>query len=522
MSYQSLIFIFVFLPVVVLFHRLALRFARPTAKTLLIVASLLFYALGDLSYLPILAGSVGFNFLVGRHLMQMGRRSKSRVWVLAGAITTNLLLLASHKYGLVAIERSEALSGVTALAFAGAIPLGMSFYTLQQITYLVDASRSTKCRSDFGSYALYVTFFAQIVAGPIVRFPSNRSQFTDLVGRIVNHEQLHRGVSLFIFGLAKKILVADSLGGIVNPIFHRVAQDGATPSLLEAWLAAYGFLLQIYFDFSAYSDMAVGIGLIFGILLPLNFNSPLRAISPTDFCGRWHITLTAFIRDFVFLPTFNLVRHLTPGRGVRRMVVAWSVATPISLMAVGLWHGASGTFVLWGLLAGLNAVVFQLLTIRRQVQKPAKRGIQMPRWVGRVAILFTLPLITLLFRVEQVDQALVILRGMFDWSIPTWSSLSSVFQGSSEHFQLEGGFRRITESPWYAVTVVGATFAIALWAPNTNSIFHLTHDDAVNVAPTRLRWQESAAWAVITGGVLTAVMILIGYRDTLPVIYGQF
>lgn len=521
MSYQSLLFIFVFLPAVVLFHRLALRFARPTAKTLLLVASLLFYALGDLSYLPILVGSVVFNFLVGRHLMQIGHRSKSRVWGLAGAITANLLLLASHKYGLISVERSGALSGVTALAYAGAIPLGMSFYTLQQITYLVDASRSAKCRSDFGSYALYVTFFAQIVAGPIVRFPRNRSQFTDLVGRVVNREQLHRGASLFIFGLAKKVIVADSLGGIVNPIFHRVGEGGA-PSLLDAWLAAYGFLLQIYFDFSAYSDMAVGIGLIFGIVLPLNFNSPLRAISPTDFCGRWHITLTAFIRDFVFLPTLNLVSRFTPGRGIRRMVVAWSVATPVSLMAVGVWHGASSTFVLWGFLAGLNAVVFQLLTIRRKVQQPGKRSIHVPRWVGRIAILFTLPLITLLFRVEQMNDAWVILRGMFDWSMSTGSSLSSGFQGSVEGFELAGGFQRIAESAGYAVTVVAVTFAIALWAPNTNSIFHLTHDDAVEVAPTRLRWRESLAWAIVIGVTLATVMIFIGYRATLPVIYGQF
>lgn len=521
MSYQSLLFIFVFLPIIAGVHRLALRFARPTAKTLLLLASVVFYALGDLSYLPILMGSVVFNFLIGRHLMHLGPRAKSVGWVLTGGITANLLLLASHKYGLVAVERSGDFTGVTALAFAGAIPLGMSFYTLQQITYLVDASRSSKCRSDFGSYALYVTFFAQIVAGPILRFPGNRSQFTDLVGRVVNRPQLHRGVSLFIFGLAKKCVVADSLGGIVNPIFQRVA-DGSTPSLLESWLAAYGFLLQIYFDFSAYSDMAVGIGLIFGISLPLNFNSPLRAISPTDFCGRWHITLTAFIRDFVFLPMFNLVRRLTPGTGVRRMVIAWSVATPVSLMAVGLWHGASGTFVLWGFLAGLNAVVFQLLTIRQQVRRPGARKIHVPRWVGRVAILFTLPLITLLFRVERIDEALVILRSMFDPAIPTWSSLSALVYGSFENLEVVGGFRRIAESPIYAITVVAVALAIALRAPNTNSIFNLTHDDAVVVAPTRLRWQESTNWAILTGLVLTTVMIFIGYRDTLPVIYGQF
>ncbi len=521
MSYQSLLFIFAFLPVVVLFHRLALRFARPTAKLMLLLASLLFYALGDLSYLPVLVGSVVFNFLVGRHLLQTAHRPKSRVWVLAGSITANLLLLASHKYGLVSVERSGTLGGVTALAYAGAIPLGMSFYTLQQITYLVDAFRSTKCRSDFGSYALYVTFFAQIVAGPIVRFPRNRAQFTGLAGRVVDREQMHRGVSLFIFGLAKKVIVADSLGGVVNPIFHRVG-EGAAPSLLDAWLAAYGFLLQIYFDFSAYSDMAVGIGLIFGIVLPLNFNSPLRAISPTDFCGRWHITLTAFIRDFVFLPTLNLVARLTPGRGIRRMVMAWSVATPISLMAVGVWHGANSTFILWGFLAGLNAVVFQLLTMRRKVRQPAQRSIQVPRWVGRIAILFTLPLITLLFRVEQMNDAWVILRGMFDWSIPTWSSLSLTFLGSFEHWEIAGGFRRIAESPLYAIAVVVVTLAIALWAPNTNSIFNLAHDEAVNVAPTRLVWRESVTWAVLVGVIFASVMVFIGYRVTLPVIYGQF
>jgi len=521
MSYQALILIFVFLPVVGICHRLALRFARPTAKTLLLVASLLFYALGDLSYLPILAGSVVFNFLVGKHLMHIGRQAKARAWVLGGAILANLLLLAAHKYGLISVERSGGLGGVTALAYAGAIPLGMSFYTLQQITYLVDASHSAKCRSDFSSYALYVTFFAQIVAGPIVRFSRNRAQFTELVGRVVNREQLHRGLSLFIFGLAKKVVVADSLGRIVNPIFAHVA-EGGTPSLLAAWLAAYGFLLQIYFDFSAYSDMAVGIGLMFGILLPINFNSPLQAVSPTDFFGRWHITLSAFIRDFVFLPTLNLVRRLTPGERVRRMMVAWSVATPISLMAVGLWHGATGTFVLWGFLGGLNAVVFQLMTIRRQVRPTGKRRFHVPRWVRRVVILLTLPIITLLLRVEQVGEAWAILSGMFDWSLTAGTSLPPLFYGAADNFEIMNGFRQIAESPAYAIIGVGAAFAITLWAPNTNSIFNLTHDDAVEVAPTRLRWCESITWAIFTGCVLTIAIAFIGYRSPLPVIYGQF
>jgi alginate O-acetyltransferase complex protein AlgI len=521
MSYQALIFIFVFLPVVGICHRLALRFARPTAKPLLLVASLLFYALGDLSYLPVLAGSVVFNFLVGKHLMHIGQRTKSRAWALGGAISANLLLLAAHKYGLISVERSGGLGGVTALAYAGAIPLGMSFYTLQQITYLVDASRSTKCRSDFSSYALYVTFFAQIVAGPIVRFTRNRAQFTELVGRVVSRKQLHRGLSLFIFGLAKKVVLADSLGRIVNPVFSQVA-DGGTPSVLAAWLAAYGFLLQIYFDFSAYSDMAVGIGLIFGILLPINFNSPLRAVSPTDFFGRWHITLSAFIRDFVFLPTFNLVRQLTPGKKVRRMVIAWSVATPISLMAVGLWHGASGTFVLWGFLAGLNAVFFQLITIRRQIRQPSNRRFHVPRWVGRVATLFTLPIITLFFRVEHVSEAGVILSSMFDWSLSAGSSFTTLIPGAADNFEIMNGFKRIAESPAYAIIGIGVAFAITLWAPNTNSIFQLTHDDAVEVAPTRLRWCESLKWAIFTGCILMIAIVFIGYRSPLPVIYGQF
>jgi hypothetical protein len=147
----------------------------------------------------------------------------------------------------------------------------------------------------------------------------------------------------------------------------------------------------------------------------------------------------------------------------------------------------------------------------------------MPRWVGRVAILFTLPLITLLFRVEQMKDAWVILRGMFDWSMPTGLSLSSGAPLFAENLLLTDGFRLISESAVYAVLVVGVTFAIALWAPNTNSIFDLNHDDAVEVAPTRLRWRESIVWAVFTGVILTTIMIFIDYRQgTLPVIYGQF
>ena len=522
MSYQSLIFLFVFLPALVVVHRAALAWANPMAHTVLLIGSLVFYALGDWTYLPTLIGSVVFNFLLGRHLNQLPRKATPRKrWTLAGGIVANLLLLASHKYGLVSVERPTVLAGVTALSYAGAIPLGMSFYTLQQITFLVDASRTQRCRTDFVSYTLYVTFLAQVVAGPIVRFTRDGLQFTERVLRRVDREQLHRGIALLVFGLAKKTMLADTLGGIVNPLFTQIA-DGSQPTMTEAWLAAWGFTLQIYFDFSAYSDMAVGLGLIFGLKLPLNFDSPLKAKSTTDFYCRWHITMTAFIRDFVFQPTLNLVRQRVKGPVVRRMIVAWSVATPVSLIVVGLWHGATTTLVIWGFLAGVSAVAFQLISLALKGSSPAPNPKRRFVWFGHFATLLSLPCITLFFRVENTGDAIVILRSMFSLPDLSWPPVGNAAIWSWEGLRQVGFSSRVASSPLFQLAVVGVGSAVAWWAPNTNSIFRLTHDPSVKPTPTRWYWRESTGWAFVAGMLLVCAILCITYRATLPVFYGRF
>lgn len=335
MLFNSYQFIAVFLPIVLVAYYLVGN--RPTIRLgWLLLASLVFYAYWDIRFVPLLILSVVVNWLLS---LAMGRSSRALLAILGVAF--NLFLIGVFKY----------LDFFGALLFAVmpgnyapydlVLPLGISFFTFQQISYLVDRSRGHCPAYSLLEYALYVTFFPQLIAGPIVRHNEIIQQYKCSPIRPEIFRYVGTGIVLFGIGLAKKTLLADNLAETSTPLFDQAA-GGDVLSFGDSWIASMAYSLQLYFDFSGYSDMAIGLGLMFGLVLPINFNAPYRATDIQDFWRRWHMTLSRFLRDYLYIPLGGS-RY-----GSGRLLLALMG----TMFLGGLWHGAGWTFVIWGVLHG--------------------------------------------------------------------------------------------------------------------------------------------------------------------------
>lgn len=344
MLFNSPEFLFLFLPLACAVFVATARYAGGRwAHVSLIVASMGFYAYWHWPHLLLLLASAAANYALGRKIAAETSR-RARKAGLAAGIALNLCLLGYFKYTNFAIENWNVIFGATIPYAEIILPLGISFYTFQKIGYLVDCYRGHVIDADPLRFAFFVFFFPQLIAGPIVHhsqiIPQLRAHEQSPIPRA---DQVARGLFLIILGLFKKVVIADNIAGIVNPIF-------ANPSAIhfvDAWTGAIGFSLQLYFDFSAYSEMAMGLALLFGIVLPMNFNSPYKATSITDFWRRWHMTLGAFMRDYLYVPL----------GGNRNGPMRTARAALITMLIGGLWHGAAWTFVVWGAIHGAALVV---------------------------------------------------------------------------------------------------------------------------------------------------------------------
>ena len=343
MLFHTQLFLLVFLPLTIgAYYFVAERRAMRT--WVLIIASLAFYGYWDLRFVPLLVGSVCANRILAKFYARRGR-----FLVIPAGIGLNLAIIGVFKYADFVMDTLALPFGWRHESWSIVLPLGISFFTFQQISYLVDLYRGRAPEYSFAEYALYVTFFPQLIAGPIVRHNEIIQQFSLSPLRDGLHERLSRGLALLIVGLFKKVMLADTLAQISDPVFAAAARGDAL-GFAEAWLAAAAFGLQIYFDFSGYSDMALGLGLLFGFSLPINFNAPYIATSIRDFWQRWHLTLSRFLRDYLYIP-------LGGSRfGISRQIMALM----ITMLLGGLWHGAGWTFVVWGGLHGLALAVNHL------------------------------------------------------------------------------------------------------------------------------------------------------------------
>ena len=266
----------------------------------------------------------------------------SDLCLLGFGIAANLVLLGYYKYAGFFVENVAAVTGLALPMPSIALPLAISFCTFQQVSFLVDCSRNQVAPFNFRCYLLYITFFPHLIAGPVVRHHELLPQLEQPRPLAVRWEDLTWGLHLFTLGLFKKAVIADTMAAYADPVFNAAA-TGAVPSCLEAWGAALGYTFQLYFDFSGYADMALGSARMFGIFLPENFNSPYKAENIADFWRRWHITLSHFLRDYLYIPL----------GGSRAGVTRTHVNLVLTMLLGGLWHGAAWTFVIWGTMHGV-------------------------------------------------------------------------------------------------------------------------------------------------------------------------
>src|ERR1700751_717019 len=344
MLFSSYTFLFQFLPATVLAFAAARRHSPRAGILVLTAASLFFYGAWRPVYMLLLIASVAANFSLGLLMQDPLRR---RAVGLVG-VALNLALLCYFKYTNFIFDSVNVLTGVPLPFVNIVLPLGISFFTFQQIAYLVDVMRGARVERDIVSYLLFVSFFPHLIAGPLVHHAEMIPQFKR--GRTGRSAVLAaRGLAIFAAGLFKKVVIADNLAQFVSPVFAHLDAGGSVTTSW-AWLATLSYTLQIYFDFSGYSDMAIGLALLFGIRLPVNFRSPYKACSIIDFWRRWHITLSRFLRDYLYIPlggnrAGNLRRYIN---------------VMITMLLGGLWHGANWTFLAWGAVHGGCLVANQL------------------------------------------------------------------------------------------------------------------------------------------------------------------
>jgi alginate O-acetyltransferase complex protein AlgI len=437
--FNSFAFILVFLPVVCIGFA-AVRGLRPWAGAAwLLAASLLFYGYWHPPYLALLGASILANYAAGR-LVEHGRTTgwgRGGRLALALGVGFDLALIAWYKYAGFLLENAAALFGGHGDGVHVLLPLAISFFTFQQIAYLVDVMRGEPAERDLLHYALFVAFFPQLIAGPIVSHRTIRRQLRAGVLSRTDPERVARGVTLFVIGLFKKVMIADSLAPLAADAFdpHRLAVgsvDAAT-----AWLGVLAYSLQIYFDFSGYSDMALGLGWLFNVKLPVNFDSPYQAASMVEFWRRWHITLSNFLRDYLYVP-------LGGNRGgAARQFRNLSV----TMLLGGLWHGAGWTFILWGGLHGLYLVANHAFRRARQGWGFAPSSSAFTRALARATTLAAVGFAWIFFRADDPGSALAMIRALGAGVGPSFGTfLPALLPG------------------WGLVALSGA---IALWAPNS-------------------------------------------------------
>lgn len=381
MVFSSLTFLCVFFPAVFLLYYLLP--SMPAKNALLIISSLLFYAYGEPVYVLLMAGSASLNYLYG---LWIGRAGKKKP-VLALAVGTNFLILGIFKYADMLIDTCNRLTGAQFPLIRVSLPIGISFFTFQALSYLIDVYRGqVKAQKNYAHMLLYISFFPQLIAGPIVKYHDIERQISN---RTFDLEETAEGFRRFIVGLSKKVLLSNTAALAADAVFAaELAQVGA----LAAWIGAVSYLFQIYFDFSGYSDMAIGLGRMFGFTFQENFNYPYISCSVQEFWRRWHISLSTWFKEYLYIPL----------GGNRKGRARTYVNKLFVFFCTGLWHGADWTFVIWGLYHGLFLLLEGILPVKR-----------LPRALGHVYTMLVVCAGFVIFRADTLSQGAALIGKMF-------------------------------------------------------------------------------------------------------------
>lgn len=382
MLFNSYIFVLFFLPLALCGYYGLNHFKKyQLAKTFLVLMSFWFYGYFNPSYILIILSSIVVNYLLGGQLLASVSKGKSKILLTIGLVF-NIGLLFYFKYFDFAIENTNALFGAEFLLKNIVLPLGISFFTFQQLSYVIDSYHKKVPKYNFLDYALFVTFFPQLVAGPIVLHSEMVPQFADITKKKLDYENFSKGLFAFASGMGKKVLVADTLAMIVTWGYGDISTLNSTDAILV--MLAYTF--QIYFDFSGYCDIATGIGYMFNVKIPMNFNSPYKACTILEFWKRWHLTLTRFFTTYIYIPL----------GGSRRGKLLTYRNVMIVFLISGFWHGASWTFVVWGLLHGIASVLTRQFS--RQIAC-------IPRWFSWICTFTFINITWVIFRAVSLADA---------------------------------------------------------------------------------------------------------------------
>lgn len=473
MIFSSYKFIFLFLPAAFAGYWLITKFFGVTySKIWLVAASLFFYAQGSAMFLPVLAGTLLFNYLIVYLLEKAENRSPRAKALLLISLAENLGLLFRFKYYNFFVENANHVLGTGFAIENIALPLGISFYTFLIVSYVIDVYKGTSRRSSFLDYSVFVTFFPHLIVGPISKHDKFTAQLRDGGFGKLNGRDATLGILLFSIGCAKKILIADPL--IVHAQdFYNVMGAG---NFFESWGGAAAYTFAYYFDFSGYCDMAVGLGLLFNIRLPFNFDSPYKAVNYADFWRRWNITISMFFNEHIFKNIFHF------GDKLWKLIVATLAAFLVS----GVWHGAGWHFIFWGLANGMLVCAANIMTIKRKI---------LPPWLGWcLTFLFTL-LTRVLFDSNSMSQAAAVYRRMAD--IRLLFSDAGAFLGQ---------FAAYIQGNAWVIALMAAGAAICFFAPNSRQISD--------------KFEPKWYYAVLSGILLTVSVFFMGKVSSF--LYFQF
>lgn len=513
MLFNSYSFLLAFLPITIVGFFLAGRLGKTAGAAWLAACSLFFYAWWDYRYLALLAASIGANYVIGAYVTRHALSIQGRL-ALGTAVTLNLLLLGYYKYADFFLSSANAILGTNWPILGIVLPIGISFFTFTQIAFLVDAYAGKVTEYRFIYYVLFVTYFPHLIAGPVLHHKEMMPQFDRDANYRPSAENFAIGLTIFAIGLAKKVLIADNLSAYAAPVF---APHAATPSLLVAWGGALSYTFQLYFDFSGYSDMAIGLSRLFGVRLPLNFNSPYKARDISEFWRCWHMTLSRFLRDYLYIPLGGN-RHGATRRQCNLMT---------TMILGGLWHGAGWNFVIWGALHGAYLVIHQFAQScwRRISWHP-------PRWLSdplSVALTFVCVVFAwVYFRAADLATANRLVIGMlggYGAALPEpvvahLGPLKSLLEAIGVGTYLGGG-ANFTET-WFWIA---AGTVIAFCAPNTQQIMArfepaLPDERPSRATTARLGWLPDRRNAMLVG-ILLALGLLALSRPA-EFLYFQF
>ncbi|MDD5350409.1 MAG: MBOAT family protein [Chthoniobacteraceae bacterium] len=531
MLFNSYIFIFAFLPIVFLGFYLIGQYRSTLALLWLAAASLFFYGWWDVRFVGLLLGSIVFNYGAAYGMGRLNARGSpgAAKILLAAAIAGDLLLLGYFKYAHFFAENLNQILGTRLPLSEVFLPLGISFFTFTQIAFLVDTCQGKAKETNFIHYALFVTYFPHLIAGPILHHGEMMPQFARRDVCRLDPGNVAAGLGIFVLGLAKKLWIADPLGAIATPVFNAAAAGGH-PYMLEAWIGALAYTLQLYFDFSGYCDMAIGLSLLFNVRLPMNFDSPYKSTSVIEFWRRWHMTLSRYLRDYLYIPLGGSRKGLF--QRYRNLVV--------TMLLGGLWHGAGWTFVIWGGLHGFFLVVNHAWRLFKTRMGWGEGGRLTA--LGSGALTFVAVTVGwVFFRASSAASALAVLGGMAgaNGAAPTGVLAGKIFRRMSRN--PESFFRRLLPSlddPRQACLFVIAGLVIAWGLPNVRQLFlrhRPTCEDLEREEPPRkagiwpgerlarfFTWENSARQGVLYGVLFFLLIAYLANAAKSEFLYFQF